>query len=152
MIRLNISHEISSLESGALVARPTTLKRTIDTTVLVADNSTIVLGGLIDDQVSVNEWKIPFLGDIPLLGYLFKSEGKSTQKTNLYIFLTPRVVKSTLDAEMLYRDKAEHIEEVRMQIEDRAESIKLYPSDGEPLPNIDTETTAPEDDPLSHSQ
>lgn len=144
MIRLNISHEISSLESGEAVARPTTLKRTIDTTVLVADNSTIVLGGLIDDQVSVNEWKIPFLGDIPLLGWLFKSEGKSTQKTNLYIFLTPRVVKSTLEAEKLYRDKAEHIENVRTQIENKAESIKLYPLETAPVPKGgNQETPAP---------
>ena len=147
MIRLNISHEISSLESGAGVARPTTLKRTIDTTVLVADNSTIVLGGLIDDQVSVNEWKIPFLGDIPLLGYLFKSEGKSTQKTNLYIFLTPRVVKSSLEAEKLYREKAEHIEGVRLQIEDSAESIKLYPVEAAPLPKFDNPGDFPDKTP-----
>ena len=129
MIRLNISHEISKLESGELLARPTTLKRTIDTTVLVKDKSTIVLGGLIDSQVSVNEWKIPFLGDIPLLGWLFKSEGKSTEKTNLYIFLTPVVVKSTLEAEKLYKEKADHIGNIRNQIENKADNIKLYPTD-----------------------
>jgi general secretion pathway protein D len=127
MIRLNINHEISKVESGALLARPTTLKRTIDTTVLVKDKSTIVLGGLIDSQISISEWKVPFLGDIPLLGWLFKSEGKSTEKTNLYIFLTPRVVTSTQEAEDLYKQKAKHIEEVRKEIEGKAESIKLYP-------------------------
>ena len=127
MIRLNINHEISKVESGELLARPTTLKRTIDTTVLVKDRSTIVLGGLIDNQVSVSEWKVPFLGDIPLLRYLFKSEGKSTEKTNLYIFLTPKVVKSTQEAEDLYKKKAKHIEQVRKEIEGKAESIKLYP-------------------------
>lgn len=127
MIRLNINHEISKVESGELLARPTTLKRTIDTTVLVKDKSTIVLGGLIDNQVSVSEWKVPFLGDIPILGYLFKSEGKSTEKTNLYIFLTPKVVKSTQEAEDLYKKKAKHIEQVRKEIEGKAESIKLYP-------------------------
>jgi general secretion pathway protein D len=129
MIRLNINHEISKVESGELLARPTTLKRTIDTTVLVRDKSTIVLGGLIDNQVSVSEWKVPFLGDIPLLGWLFKSEGKSTEKTNLYIFLTPKVVKSTKEAEDLYKQKFKHIEEVRKEIEDKAESIKLYPEE-----------------------
>ena len=134
MIRLNISHEISSLESGELLARPTTLKRTINTTVLVENKSTIVLGGLIDNQVSVSEWKVPFLGDIPLLGWLFKSEGKSTQKTNLYIFLTPVVVKSTLEAEKLYREKAAHIDDVRTHIENKADSIKLYPSATESRP------------------
>ena len=152
MIRLNISHEISKVESGELLARPTTLKRTIDTTVLVKNKSTIVIGGLIDNQVSVSEWKVPFLGDIPLLGWLFKSEGKSTEKTNLYIFLTPVVVKSTQEAEALYKKKADHIENIRIKIENKADSIKLYPSDGGPLPNVDKETTAPEDDPLSQSQ
>jgi len=152
MIRLNISHEISKVESGELLARPTTLKRTIDTTVLVKNKSTIVIGGLIDNQVSVSEWKVPFLGDIPLLGWLFKSEGKSTEKTNLYIFLTPVVVKSTQEAEALYKKKADHIENIRSKIENKADSIKLYPSDGGPLPKVDKETTAPEDDPLSQSQ
>jgi general secretion pathway protein D len=152
MIRLNISHEISKVESGELLARPTTLKRTIDTTVLVKNKSTIVIGGLIDNQVSVSEWKVPFLGDIPLLGWLFKSEGKSTEKTNLYIFLTPVVVKSTQEAEELYKKKADHIENIRIKIENKADSIKLYPQEERPLPNVDTETTAPEDDPLSHSQ
>jgi general secretion pathway protein D len=127
MIRLNINHEISKVESGELLARPTTLKRTIDTTVLVKDKSTIVIGGLIDSQISISEWKVPFLGDIPLLGWLFKSEGKSTEKTNLYIFLTPKVVKSTQEAEDLYKQKSKHIEEVRKEIEGKAESIKLYP-------------------------
>lgn len=152
MIRLNISHEISKVESGELLSRPTTLKRTIDTTVLVKDKSTIVIGGLIDNQVSVSEWKVPYLGDIPLLGWLFKSEGKSTEKTNLYIFLTPVVVKSTQDAEALYKQKAEHIQNIREKIESKAESIKLYPQEEGPRPNVETETTAPEDDPLSHSQ
>jgi general secretion pathway protein D len=137
MIRLNINHEISAIESGELLARPTTLKRQIDTTVLVEDSSTIVLGGLIDNQVSVTEWKVPFLGDIPILGYLFKSEGKSTEKTNLYIFLTPRVVKNTEQAEKLYQKKAEHIELIRNQIENKVESIKLYPDEDDPVLNQD---------------
>ena len=147
MIRLNISHEISKLESGALLSRPTTLKRTIDTTVLVKDKSTIVIGGLIDDQVSVSEWKVPFLGDIPLLGWLFKSEGKSTEKTNLYIFLTPVVVKSTLEAEELYKEKADHIGKIRTQIENKADNIKLYPTDPKPQPASDQQGSAAEDAP-----
>ena len=101
-----------------------------------------MLGGLIDDQVSVNEWKIPFLGDIPLLGWLFKSEGKSTEKTNLYIFLTPVVVKSTLEAEQLYKKKAAHIDTIRTQIENKAENIKLYPSATEQLPKPDDQPPA----------
>jgi general secretion pathway protein D len=88
--------------------------------------------------------KVPFLGDIPLLGWLFKSEGKSTQKTNLYIFLTPKVVKSSLEAEQLYREKADHIEKIRMQIVDKAESIKLYPAENTQLPKSDNPASSPE--------
>ena len=146
MIRLNLSHEISVVESGELVSRPTTLKRTIDTTVLVANESTIVLGGLIENQVSVNEWKVPFLGDIPLLGWLFKSEGKQTVKTNLYVFLSPVVVKSTQEAEELYRKKSEQIETVRDSIVNKAESIKLYPDDETAIKapdRLNNEATAP---------
>ena len=139
MIRLNISHEISVVESGQLISRPTTLKRVIDTTVLVENQSTIVIGGLIDSQVSVSEWKIPFLGDIPLLGYLFKSEGKQTDRTNLYIFLTPVVVKNRIDAAKLYKEKSDHIYSIRDKIDTRAESVKLYPypeEEKKPGPNV----------------
>ena len=126
-IRLNLSHEISVVESGELVSRPTTLKRVIDTTVLVDSGNTIVIGGLIDSQVSVTEWKVPFLGDIPVLGYLFKSEGKQTQRTNLYVFISPVIVKNRMEAAKLYKEKSDHIYSIKDQIDDRAESIKLYP-------------------------
>ena len=141
MIRLKINHEISSLESGELLARPTTLKRQIDTTVLIQDKSTIVLGGLIDSQVSVSEWKIPFLGDIPLLEYLFKSEGKSTQKTNLYIFLTPKVVNNPYEAKAIYKSKTTQMEDIRRQIEEKTESIKLYPKEQKAGITEETETS-----------
>ncbi len=138
MIRLNISHEISVVESGQLISRPTTLKRVIDTTVLVENRSTIVIGGLIDSQVAVSEWKIPFLGDIPVLGYLFKSEGKSTERTNLYIFLSPVVVKGKGDAAKIYKEKSDHIYSIRDQIDNKAESIKLYPyPEEEKKPSLD---------------
>ena len=67
-------------------------------------------------------------------------------------FLTPVVVKSTQEAEELYKKKADHIENIRIKIENKADSIKLYPQDEGPLPNVDMETNAPKDDPLSHSQ
>ncbi len=126
-IRLNLSHEISVVESGQLQSPPVTLKRVIDTTVLVENGSTIVIGGLIDSQVSVTEWKIPFLGDIPILGYLFKSDGKQTDRTNLYIFISPVIVKGRQEAAALYKEKSDHIYNIKDQIDNRAESIKLYP-------------------------
>jgi len=108
-VRLKLSLEVTSLDRIATLAttasRPVTQKRTIDTTVLVQDNHTIVIGGLIDDSRSNNETKVPGLGDIPLLGWLFKTQSKGDQKTNLYIFLTPRVIKSPAEADRILSEK-----------------------------------------------
>ncbi|MGA8282230.1 MAG: type II secretion system secretin GspD, partial [Desulfobacterales bacterium] len=71
LVRLTIGLEVSALESTTDF-RPTTLKRTIDTTVIVDDKSTIVIGGLIEDTNAVSVYKVPLLGDIPVLGWLFK--------------------------------------------------------------------------------
>jgi len=122
MIRLNISLEVTVLEDPN-DNRPTTLKRTIDTTVLVKDKSTIVIGGLIDHAFSNVEYRVPCLGDIPIVGWLFKSLGKRNQKTNLYIFLSPRVVQGHLEAEEIYRQKKEQIDSVQ------GGEIKLYDPD-----------------------
>jgi general secretion pathway protein D len=108
-VRLKLSLEVTALDRVATVAttasRPVTQKRTIDTTVLVQDNHTIVIGGLIDDSRNNNETKVPGLGDIPLLGWLFKTQSKADQKTNLYIFLTPRVVRSPAEADRILSEK-----------------------------------------------
>jgi len=119
MVRLAISQEVTKLES-TIDFRPTTLKRTIDTTVIVDDNSTVVIGGLIDDKFTETETKVPLLGDIPLLGWLFKSRKKEREKTNLYVFLTPHVINNKVDAENLYQKKKEHIDEIGKG------SIKMY--------------------------
>ncbi len=113
-VRLKLSLEVTSLDRlasqntsaiGQGVTRPVTQKRTIDTTVLVQDNHTVVIGGLIDDNRNNNETKVPGLGDIPLLGWLFKTQTDANQKTNLYIFITPRVIKSPEEADRLVSDK-----------------------------------------------
>ncbi len=119
MVRLAISQEVTKLESTTDF-RPTTLKRTIDTTVIVDDNSTIVIGGLIDDSFSKTEYKVPILGDIPLLGWLFKSRKTEREKTNLFVFLTPHVINNKADAQKMYNQKKEKIGEVKKG------SIKMY--------------------------
>jgi len=122
MVRLNISQELTALTESAEESdfRPTTLKRTIDTTVIVEDNNTIVIGGLIDDTLTIRETGVPCLSNIPWLKWLFKSQTKSNEKTNLFVFLTPHVVKSHMEAEAIYRKKKETIDTVK---EGR---IKLY--------------------------
>jgi general secretion pathway protein D len=110
-VRLKLSLEVTSLDrvatatTGLTSTKPVTQKRTIDTTVLVQDNHTIVIGGLIDDSRNTNETKVPGLGDIPLLGWLFKTQSKGDQKTNLYIFLTPRVIKNPAEADRILSEK-----------------------------------------------
>jgi general secretion pathway protein D len=110
-VRLKLSLEVTNLDRVATTAttatRPVTQKRTIETTVLVQDNHTVVIGGLIDDNRNENETKIPGLGDIPLLGWLFKTQSNADQKTNLYVFLTPRVIKNPDEADRLVSGKKE---------------------------------------------
>jgi len=133
-VRLKLSLEVTSLDRLATVAttatRPVTQKRTIDTTVLVQDNHTVVIGGLIDDNRSLNETKIPGLGDIPILGWLFKTQSDANQKTNLYIFLTPKVVKSPEEADKIYNDKKQ-----TAPSSFKGGEVKLYP-EGTPSTDV----------------
>lgn len=121
MVRLNISQEVTKLESiSGAEFRPTTLKRTIDTTVIVKDKNTVVIGGLIDDSFSDIEYMVPCLGNIPVLGWAFKSMSKSNDKTNLFIFLTPHVIKNPVEADMVYKKKKDQIDKIKEG------NIKMY--------------------------
>jgi general secretion pathway protein D len=112
LVRLTIGLEVSALESTTDF-RPTTLKRTIDTTVIVDDKSTIVIGGLIEDTNAVSVYKVPLLGDIPVLGWLFKVQKSSQQKTNLFIFLTPHVINNPSEAADVYGQKKTTMDSLR---------------------------------------
>ncbi len=127
MVRLNIGLEVSALESTTDF-RPTTLKRTINTTVVVGDKNTIVIGGLIEDSGAVVEEKVPLLGDIPILGWLFKVQKSSSRKNNLFFFLTPHVVNSPEEASELYGGKRNRIEGLR------GGRIKMYDDTKPSLP------------------
>jgi len=116
-IRLKISQQVTKVTSGVSTdttkpSIPTTLKRTAKTTVVVKDNDTVVIGGLVGDQTNDSTSKVPFLGDIPLLGWLFKAKTVSREKTNLYIFLTPHIVRTQKDAASLYQEKRASMGEV----------------------------------------
>jgi general secretion pathway protein D len=116
MVRLNLSLEVSALESTTDF-RPTTLKRTVETTVMVKDQRTVVIGGLIDDTFSQTEYKVPCLGDVPGLGWLFKTRSKGSEKSNLFIFITPRVIQNPGEASTVSEAKKTEIDGLReMQI------------------------------------
>ncbi|MCZ7586375.1 MAG: type II secretion system secretin GspD [Deltaproteobacteria bacterium] len=91
----------------------TTAKRSADTVVVVKDRQTVIIGGLLKDSVSVVDSKVPILGDIPLLGYLFKNSKKKVEKTNLLIFLTPYVIKDASDLEDVTRRSNKRMEMFR---------------------------------------
>ena len=122
MIRLELKLTVETLESTT-DNRPTTLKRTMETTVLVKDKNTVVLGGLIDDTISNIEYKVPCLGDIPMLEWMFKSKSKGGSKTNLYIFLTPKVIETEDEAKKIYEDKMDHMNKLSTG------QIKMYDAD-----------------------
>ncbi len=114
-IRMKLFTEISTLVegSGDTQYAPTTLKRSATTTVNTHDGTTMVIGGLIGDTLSVNDYRVPFLGDIPILGYLFKSISRTKEKTNLYIFFTPYIIDTNDKAQALYREKSREAEMIK---------------------------------------
>ena len=117
LVRMTINLEVTSINQAATLTTsstlPVTLKRTVDTTVIVKDQQTIVIGGLIDDSTTANENKVPALGDVPLLGWLFRNKSKDNVKTNLYIFITPRVIKSPAEAYQIFKGKQEHLDTIK---------------------------------------
>ena len=116
LVRLNVAQELTKLDSSASQSspdRPTTFKRQIQTTIIVEDANSVVIGGLIDESLTKTEYKTPCLGDVPVMGWAFKSVSKGEEKTNLYVFLTPRVVKNPLELDKIYNEKAKDIESIK---------------------------------------
>jgi general secretion pathway protein D len=119
-VRLELFQEISRVNEeattgpgGTGATAPVTTKRSADTTVVVKDGHTIVIGGLIEDDLTDTETKTPCLGDIPLIKHLFRSQRNSTGKTNLMIFLTPHIVTNSIEAAELSEEKFHTFEEFR---------------------------------------
>ncbi|MGD0584673.1 MAG: type II secretion system secretin GspD [Oryzomonas sp.] len=100
-IRLDLSQEISAIGATITVGNGATdritTKRSAKTNIVVKNGETVVIGGLIQDQDEDVVTKVPYLGDIPGLGWLFKTKSKTKTKTNLMILLTPRIIKDNAD-------------------------------------------------------
>ncbi len=109
-VKLDVYEEISSLLSGQspdvlTQVGPTTTKRSAKTSIVVKNNQTIVIGGLMQDKDETTVSKVPILGDIPLLGAVFKYKHTEKTKTNLLIFLTPKIVKDASEIGRITEDK-----------------------------------------------
>ncbi|MCP4339401.1 MAG: type II secretion system secretin GspD [Desulfobulbaceae bacterium] len=92
VLRLEIETEVVRIKDAGLT--PTTFNRTASTTVILNDRSTVVIGGIIGHDGNESEFKVPILGDIPVLGWFFRTETSTIRKTNMFIFITPRIVSN----------------------------------------------------------
>jgi general secretion pathway protein D len=128
-VRLEVNQEISDVITATLnnQAGPTTSKRSASTTVVVKDRQTMVIGGLIRDNVTSTTSKVPFLGDIPILGWLFKSTTTSIDKANLMIFITPYIINNEDDAGDLVKQKNEEMDRWREEYRMEKKSSTMRP-------------------------
>ncbi len=154
LIRLEIKQEITAIAenvaqtigsgTSSIPVGPTTTKRSMETTTIAKDQQTIVVGGLVRDNVILNERKVPLLGDIPFLGWLFRFQSRATQKLNLLVFLTPTLVRDEADmvelnarksAELGTMQRENQIEEPTRLKQDALEKLERQNGIPRPLPN-----------------
>ena len=108
-VKLQIYQEVSSIQDRTNPSGIITNKRSMESTVLVDDGQSIVLGGLISEDVQGTEQRVPILGSIPVLGALFRYETRTRDKTNLIVFLRPVVVRDSETASSLTGDRYDYI-------------------------------------------
>lgn len=101
-VLLEVKHSNNDLVGGeGTTLGPTWSTRTMETRVVVKDQQTVVIGGLMQDKDRIDTTSVPILGDIPLLGYLFRYTKKTRIKTNLIVMLTPYIIRDSLDLEQI---------------------------------------------------
>jgi general secretion pathway protein D len=108
-VKLVIYQEVSSVEDKTSATGIITNMRSIETNVLVDDGAIVVLGGLVQDSVTNTTEKVPLLGDLPILGQLFRYETRRQQKTNLMVFLRPFIVRDESAAHNLTIDRYDYM-------------------------------------------
>ena len=124
-IKMVIFQEVSSVQASSVNSSTglITNKRTIESTVLVEDGAIVVLGGLLQDEYSGNEDKVPGLADMPLFGNLFKNEKRSRKKSNLMVFLRPVVLRDARDTNNLTLDRYQQMRTLQQGAQPKANNI-----------------------------
>jgi len=123
-VRLEVSTEFTKLIETVTTSSldtPTTAKRQAETVVTLESGSTVVIGGLIRDDIVTVDKRIPLLSDIPLLGGLFRFQRDKVQKTNLLIFITPHVMTSQQDMQKMTDEKTKQMQPALEQFKRRNE-------------------------------
>lgn len=114
-VKLDIYQEISSVKNATdnimINVGPTTTKRSTKTSVVIKDRETVVIGGLMQERDEVSLTKMPFIGDIPVIGWLFKDKNTSKTKTNLLVFITPNIIKESDRLTRITADKQKEFKE-----------------------------------------
>ena len=132
----NLQQEISSIaQSAANAVDLITNQRTIDTNVIVRDGEILVLGGLLEDQLLESDRRVPLLGRIPVLGNLFRSRKTEKKKTNLLVFIRPKILRDGSQTSLETNAKYNYILEV---LKGRDEGVQLMPNEERPtLPPLE---------------
>ncbi|AEF99340.1 type II secretion system secretin GspD [Methylomonas methanica] len=128
-VKLKVTQEVSSVTGDGQSFD----KRQIETSVLVDDGKVLVLGGLIKDDVNEVVDKVPILGDIPLLGYLFQSTTTKVNKTNLMVFLRPQIIREGAQSTGVTYDKYNYMRQKQQQF--NQDGLMLMPNEQQPLLN-----------------
>jgi|Deesub1362A_J573_1020465.scaffolds.fasta_scaffold00013_46 general secretion pathway protein D len=134
-VRLDIYQEISSVkEPPAAIAEsiltsvgPTTTKRSTKTSVIVKNRQTVVIGGLMQEKQETIVSKVPILGDIPILGWLFKHKSVSKRKTNLIVFLTPHIIEDSEELQRITSEKQDEFARKQKQYAEGELLVKFKP-------------------------
>ncbi len=124
-VLLKILAQISGVASQVGTSDFITNKREIETTVLVDNNQTIVLGGLIKEDISENESRVPILGAIPVLGNIFKSRNSITSQKNLTIFIRPKIIVNSDEVNMITNEKYNYIKAQKLLNDSQINYIDL---------------------------
>ncbi|WP_455894058.1 type II secretion system secretin GspD [Pseudomonas palmensis] len=131
-VRLDIVQEVSSIADTAAASDVITNKREIKTKVMVEDNGLIILGGLISDEVTSSHQKVPFLGDIPGLGRLFRSDASRGVKQNLMVFIRPRILRDGASLTSLSSEKYRNLQQTTRlalpSLADGSELLRVFPA------------------------
>ncbi|MBS1186976.1 MAG: gspD [Burkholderiaceae bacterium] len=130
-VRMSIYQETSSVEDSTNAAGIITKKRAIETNVLAEDGQIIVLGGLIEDTVKDGAEKVTGLGDIPVLGNLFKYQTRSRKKTNLMVFLRPTVIRTADQSVSIVADRYDYMRNAQIAVQ--PEQKLTLPTIGAPV-------------------
>ena len=137
-VQMVIEQEVSSVIPGTIEQGIATRKRSIKTSVLVDDGGILILGGLIADEVSDTESKVPLLGDIPIIGFLFRTENTTKSKQNLMVFLRPTILRDHKDAAFVTNEKYSHLRGVESGAYNEEDgSFGLLPDAAPRLPPIE---------------